>query len=248
MPRLQYEEEQPKEDGSFIHLMTSKVPLKNTNDEIIGILGVYNDITEQKRLEGETKEKEKQLFKQARHAQMGEMIAMIAHQWRQPLSSISATVSTLQIKLSLGTSNDQHLEQELNKISSYTQHLSKTIDDFRGFFKEEKNKHKITLEQVTEESLAIVKPTLESSSISISLQYLCNEELLTYSNELKQVMINLLKNAQEAFDEKEVEEKRIEIKTYKNNDRYYLEVYDNAGGIEEEIIGKIFEQYFTTKD
>ena len=247
VPRLNYEEEQPREDGSAIYLMTSKVPLRNTNDEIIGVLGIYNDVTEHKRLEKETKEKEKQLFKQARHAQMGEMIAMIAHQWRQPLSSISATVSSLKIKQSLGTNNDENLENELNKIASFTEHLSKTIDDFRGFFKEEKNKHKITLEKVSEDSLAIIKPALESSSISISIQHQCNEELLTYPNELKQVVINLLKNAQEAFDKKEVEEKRIEIKTYKNNDRYCLEVYDNADGIKEEIIGNIFEPYYTTK-
>jgi PAS domain S-box-containing protein len=247
VPRLQYEEEQPKEDGSCIYLVTSKVPLRDIHDNIIGILGVYNDITEQKIREEEAKEQEDKLFKQARHAQMGEMIAMIAHQWRQPLSSISATVSRLKMKQALGTDSAEVLEVELEKIASYTEHLSKTIDDFRGFFKEDKSKLKTTLEKLVEESLDIIRPTFNSSSISVSTQFECQETLSTYPNELKQVLINLLKNAQEVLDEKEVKDKRIEVKTYKENDKYYVEVYDNADGIDEAIVDKIFEPYFTTK-
>lgn len=248
VPRLQYEEEQPKEDGSCIHLVTSKVPLKDIHDNIIGVLGVYNDVTEQKLREKEVKEQEDKLFKQARHAQMGEMIAMIAHQWRQPLASIAATVSTLKMKQALGTDSAEVLKDELEKIASYTEHLSKTIDDFRGFFKEEKTRLKITLEKLVEKSLDIIRPTLKSSGISVSTQFQCKEELSIYPNELTQVLINLLKNAQEVLDDKEVKEKRIEIKTYKDNEKCYLEVYDNAGGIDEAIMERVFEPYFTTKD
>ncbi len=247
IPRLQYEEEQPKEDGSVIHLMTSKVPLRDMDDKIIGILGVYHDITEQKRLEYEAKEKEQQLFKQAKHAQMGEMIAMIAHQWRQPLSAIAATVGALEMKRILGTINDQHLETELGNISSYTQHLSKTIDDFRAFLQEEKEKQVTTLEAVAEGSLAIIQPLLKAHNISVIKQYQGNTELSSYPNELKQVLINLIQNAKEAFDGKEIEEKRVEIKTYQDQERFYLEVYDNAGGIDQGIIEKIFGPYYTTK-
>ncbi len=247
VPQLQYEEEQPKEDGSVIYLRTSKVPLVDTHDKVIGILGVYDDITEQTLLEREKKAQETQLFKQARHAQMGEMIAMIAHQWRQPLSSIAATVGTLQMKRIMGKTTDEFLEKELNRITEYTQHLSKTIDDFRSFFKEDKTMQETTLEAVSDDSLSILEPTLKISGIAVVRDYQCNESLLSLPNELKQVLINLLKNAQEAFDDKQIKDKSIGIKTYKKDNRFYIEVYDNAGGINEAIIEKVFDPYYTTK-
>ncbi len=192
-------------------------------------------------------EQEAQCFKQARYAQMGEMIAMIAHQWRQPLSAIASRVGALQMKRILGTINDQYLETELENISSHTQHLSTTIDDFRAFLQEEKEKQVTTLEAVAEGSLAIIQPLLKAHNISVIKQYQGNTELSSYPNELKQVLINLIQNAKEAFEGKEIEEKRVEIKTYKDQGGFYMEVYDNAGGIDQGIIEKIFEPYYTTK-
>jgi len=196
----------------------------------------------------ELKQTHEMMLRQSRQAAMGEMIGMIAHQWRQPLSSIATTVNTLEMKRSLGTFSDEDLNEQLNNISSYTQHMSKTIDDFRGFFKEQKETQNSTLEKIIDESVDIIKPTLKTSNISVSTHYLCNEELPLYTNELKQVLLNLLKNSQDALEHKEIEDKKIGIQTYKRNGKYCIYLQDNAGGVPYAIINKIFEPYFTTKN
>ncbi len=247
VPRLQYEEEQPKEDGSSISLLTSKVPLRDIHDNIIGILGIYDDITEQKRLEQERLFQDEQIFKQARHAQMGEMIAMIAHQWRQPLAAISATVASLHVQQELHGYNQKSFDEQLNNISKYTQHLSSTIDDFRNFFKDEKEKVNISLKSVVDDSLSIIGDILKSKGIEVRVECLNDDKISTYQNELKQVILNILRNAQEVIDERAIKEASIDIKIYKADYKYCIEIKDNAGGIPKNIIDQIFEAYFTTK-
>ncbi len=195
----------------------------------------------------ELKHKESQLLLQSRHAQMGEMIAMIAHQWRQPLSSISATIGSLQMKQALGKYDPEFYDKQFQNISDFTQHLSRTIEDFRDFFKEEKKKKAIRLEDIADDSISIIRPLLEGKNITLNIDYQSNEEILSYPNELKQVFLNILKNAQEILEEKKVDMPRIDVSTYKDDDYLYFTIEDNAGGIEETIINKVFEPYFTTK-
>ena len=184
---------------------------------------------------------------QSRMAQMGEMIAMIAHQWRQPLSAIAAISGTLSLDIMTDSYKKEFFDKQLKKISDLTQHLSGTIDDFRRFFEEDKKEVFDTLEHIVEGSLDIVRPMAENRGIKISTEYQSNEKLLMHPNELKQAVLNLLKNAQEVIEEKKIENARIEIKTYKDDNNCYLEIKDNAGGVPEDIIDKIFEPYFTTK-
>lgn len=195
----------------------------------------------------EIKEKEQQLLLQSRHAQMGEMIAMIAHQWRQPLASISATIGSLQMKQALEKYNKEFYDEQFQNIANFTQHLSRTIEDFRDFFKEEKKETSIKLEKIIESSLTIIKPLLESNKITISTDYQSNEYILSYPNELKQVLLNILKNAQEVLEERDINNPHITLSTYKDEDYLYFEVKDNAGGVSDDIIDKIFNPYFTTK-
>ncbi len=195
----------------------------------------------------ELKLKEQQLLQQSRHAQMGEMIAMIAHQWRQPLSSISATIGSLQMKQALDKYDKDFYDQQLQNIADYTQHLSHTIEDFRDFFKDEKMKTRIRLEDIAADSIAIIEPLLENKNITLKIDYQSNETTLTYPNELKQVFLNILKNAQEVLIEKKVNTPVIELSTYKDEEYLYFSIQDNAGGIPEEIIDKVFDPYFTTK-
>ena len=193
-------------------------------------------------------EKTKQLIQQSRLAQMGEMISMIAHQWRQPLAAISATTNSILLKTILDEKvSKEELTKELNLITDYSQHLSLTIDDFRNFFKTEKIKTEISLEELIEKTINIIKIQFETKEIKIEKDYKFNEKIFSYSTELQQVILILLKNSEDALIEKEIENKNIKISTYKENNFVIIEVEDNAKGIPNEIIEKIFDPYFSTK-
>ena len=192
-------------------------------------------------------EKEKYMMYQNRLAQMGEMISMIAHQWRQPLSAISSTTNTLLLKSMMDKYEKEFFSEKLKNINDYSQHLSSTINDFRNFFKQNKEKRKISLHTVANDSLNIIKLSLESKNINIIKDFKNRDELNTYPNELRQVILNIIKNAEDILVEKTSGNKWIKLKTYKENGSHILEISDNGSGINENIIYKIFEPYYSTK-
>ena len=202
--------------------------------------------------------KEKLLQQQARLAQMGEMISMIAHQWRQPLGAISSSIFSIQTKEASGKfdlSNIQEREEFLNftnkkyqNISEYVQILSSTIDDFRNFFKPDKNKELVTLTSPVARALHIVSDSMESHNIEITTQLNNDDSLLLYQNEVMQVILNILKNAEDNFLERNISVPTIHISTKKENSNYFIAIEDNGGGIPEEILLSIFDPYFSTKD
>lgn len=254
--QLEYEEEQPRDDGSILYLVTSKVPLKDSDDNTIGILGIYSDITKYKLLQEESKKKDIQLFQQSRFAQLGEMISMIAHQWRQPLSAISATCMDVQLKSVLQTydlglkEEAQEYEKGVNnamlKIGDYITNLSQTIDDFRTFYKPAKNMVKIDFETIVKRSMSIVEAFLLNDNIKVIYDYDSDSQrdIDMYDREIMQVVLNILKNAQDNFKSKQIKNPYIKVST-KNRSMMIL---DNGGGIPDDIIGKIFDPYFSTKD
>ena len=193
------------------------------------------------------REKDRQLQYQARLAKMGEMLSMIAHQWRQPLTAISATTSYMYGKLSINAFDKEEFLEELGHIEDYSKHLSKTIDDFRNFFKPNKTKEDTTLEKIVKTTLEIVKPILINNNIKVIEEFTCNKVIHNYANEIRQVVLNLIKNAEDALVANKIEDATITIRTYINNDNAILEVSDNAGGVPLEIMDKIFDSYFTTK-
>ena len=193
------------------------------------------------------REKDRQLQYQARLAKMGEMLSMIAHQWRQPLTAISATTSYMFGKLVVDEFNKDEFIDELQHIEDYSKHLSKTIDDFRNFFKPNKQKEDTTLEAIINTTLAIVNPLLSNNNVSVKIDYRCNEMINSYANEIGQVVLNLIKNAEDVLVEKKIQNPTINIKTYKKNNNAVFEISDNGGGIPNKIIDRIFDQYFTTK-
>ncbi len=193
-------------------------------------------------------EKTKQLIQQSRLAQMGEMISMIAHQWRQPLTAITATTNNLQIKTLIdGKIDNVQLQEELELITNYSQHLSLTIDDCRNLFKPDKIKMKSKLEDIIEKAINIIKTSIESKNINLVRNYNFNNTLFTYTSEIQQVILIILKNAEDILMKKNIENKLIKINTFKENNFAIIQIEDNGGGITCDIMNKIFDPYFSTK-
>ncbi|NEW60123.1 hypothetical protein GSY74_02400, partial [Sulfurovum sp. bin170] len=189
------------------------------------------------------------MFQQSRLAQMGEMISMIAHQWRQPLSSINALVMLMDMKISKQNIEEKlFLEEELNKIESTTAYMSNTIDDFRDFFKPKKEKVRFNLKQTVKHTIELIRPVLSHEEITINTECQGEIELLGYPNELGQVIINIITNAKDALiSNNQKQKKNIYIQLSKKDKKIAITIQDNAGGINHEIINRIFDPYFSTK-
>jgi len=187
------------------------------------------------------------MFHQSRLAQMGEMIGMIAHQWRQPLSAIGAIVANLHIRVELNNLDSKTTLKATDSISNYIQHLSTTIDDFRNFFKPNRETKEVIYTDIIRESLNIIKVSLKNKNIDIIEILDCKDSFYTYSNEIKQVILNLLKNSEDAIIENGILNPYIKIETYSRDNIYILEISDNGGGIPNSIIENIFDPYFSTK-
>ncbi len=195
-----------------------------------------------------SRDKDSIMIHNSKLAQMGEMMSMIAHQWRQPLSAITAASTGLQVKIELGKYDEQLFLGSLEKIEEYVHHLSDTIDDFAGFFKPSKRKEDTTLEKLLDKALFILSSSFVKNSIEVTTHHQREVPLSTYSNEVIQVLINLLKNGETILLKRKVKEPKIEINSFEKDQKKYIEIIDNAGGIDEAIIDKIFESYFTTKE
>ena len=192
-------------------------------------------------------EKNKLLFQQNKMAAMGEMIENIAHQWRQPLSIITTSASSIKLKKEYGVLEDKECEESLNYIIDTANYLSNTIDDFRYYFSPQKNKNLFKSIDLIEKALNIVKISFNKNDIKI-IKEIEDCEVLTFENELLQVIINILNNAEDELIKKEKDfEKYLFIKIVKEKNTLEIFIKDNAGGIKEEIIDRIFEPYFTTK-
>ncbi|PUE63716.1 sensor histidine kinase [Arcobacter caeni] len=188
------------------------------------------------------------LHQQSKMAAMGEMIGNIAHQWRQPLSTITTASSGMVLQKEMGILTDDFFFEASKKINSSAQYLSKTIDDFRNFFSPNKEKTKFFLKNTFAITLDLISVQFSTKDITI-IKNIEDIELLGYENELIQALINIFNNSRDELVKKSVEEEKyIFIDVYKNNkNQVYIIIKDNAGGIKEEYLNKIFEPYFTTK-
>jgi len=209
--------------------------------------GTVQDITEKKEQEEELKNKEQLLYEQERLASMGEMIGNIAHQWRQPLSIITTSATGMKLKKELGVLDDNDFSKTCDLINENGQYLSKTIDDFRNFIKGDREKVRFKVKNNLESFLKLVESTQKNHNIKIIMKTHADIELYGHPNELTQCYINLFNNAKDAFNQYNIEERLFFINVKTEGEKTIIEFKDNAGGIPNEIIHKIFEPYFTTK-
>jgi signal transduction histidine kinase len=191
------------------------------------------------------KEQQKELLvHQSKLASMGEMIGNIAHQWRQPLTHLSYTFMNIQEAQKHDELTPKYLNNKIDEASKQLEFMSHTIDDFKDFYTPNKAKEEFLLSNAAQETLEIMRNTLKQNDIKISLQIDDNGSLFSYKNELKQVLLNLISNAKDIFIERVTPQPHIEIIINKNS----ISIEDNAGGIKADILPRIYEPYFSTKE
>jgi len=226
--------------GKNIVWQFRSTPLGLKNDKRTVILSAL-DITQ-------LKEKEELLMTQSRHAAMGEMIGMIAHQWRQPLTVISMLVNNVLVDIELDDINNENMKEYLTNILAQTEHINMTIEDFRNFFKADKSLFKTTIQVLVDDTIKLVKDSLLNNNIEVRTLYTSTTQIDTYPRELIQVFINIINNGKDILVEKKTPNPFIEIKVFDEENYVITEILNNGDKIPEDILPKIFVPYFTTKD
>ncbi|MEA5114263.1 MAG: ATP-binding protein [Geobacteraceae bacterium] len=191
------------------------------------------------------REKEHLLILQNRQAAMGEMIGNIAHQWRQPLTSISLLIQDLGECFDFGELNREYLDSTISNAMNIIQHMSQTIDDFRNFFKQEKEHMAYRVNQVISRSLSFMETSLRYANVNVHMDTDEDIVLTGFPNELSQVLLNIFGNAKDIFLERKTVNPELRIKTSREGEKTVITISDNGGGIHEDIIGRIFEPYFS---
>ena len=187
------------------------------------------------------------MYHQSKIASMGEMLGNISHQWRQPLSVISSLATGARLKKELDLLPANEFYESMDLINKNAQYLSKTIDDFRNFFISDANSLiEINLKNSIEKVFSLIKDSFRSSNIN-TIFSIKDVYLISNENVFIQALLNIFNNARDALKESDITEKYVFIDLFRENDNYILTIKDNAGGIPDNIINKIFEPYFTTK-
>jgi PAS domain S-box-containing protein len=217
------------------------VPTYNLNAQIDGVMGLAYDVTE-------NENNKKALVLQARQAQIGEMLSVIAHQWRQPLTAINANLVQMRLLLELKKNDFERFVDLIQKSEDTITHLSKTINYFRDFFKPDEQKEEIEFMQIIEFVMDLMKDAMTTHNIDLVVDQPINKlQLYSYPHDMIQVFINLFANVVDVVKEKKLGRATIHIKGYHEGDAVVIEFEDNVGGIPAESLDQIFTPYYTTK-
>jgi PAS domain S-box-containing protein len=241
-----FETKYKKKDGTLID-----VEIKTAGVELDGNIYLYassRDVTEKNKAQEELKQKDILLYQQAKMASMGEMIGNIAHQWRQPLSLISTSVTGVILKMEIGMEVQQsEVIENFNRVNDTVQFLSKTIDDFQDYLKPKQQSEEFNIKDVVLKNLKMFGKAFSNYDIEIILD-MQDVMINNNQNELLQVVINILNNAKDALKEFKEENRKIFIATYTQDNNAIISIKDNAGGVPSDVLPKIFDAYFTTKE
>ncbi|MBS4097009.1 MAG: PAS domain S-box protein [Sulfuricella sp.] len=262
-----------REDGSIRWVLERCGHETNEHGKVVRALGTILDITERKRIEdalraaeqslteinrnlenrvrdevAKNREKDHLLIQQSRLAAMGEMVHNIAHQWRQPLNTVNLILANIQDAYHYGELDDVTMAQSVADGNRLIQKMSTTIDDFRNFFRPDREKKTFDLAEALREALSLLDASLRNHHIEVTLDEADKLEVLGYENEYAQVLLNLLNNAKEAILAHKVEHGLIAIRIERDGDAAKVTIRDNGGGIPPEVMAQIFEPYFSTKE
>jgi len=252
-------------DGHWVWIYDRGKVQRDKDGKAIRMIGTHTDLTTEINLSNELSElnetlksrvkeeveknskQEHMIMQKNRLAEMGEMISSIAHQWRRPLSTLHINIEMLEEDYKEGKIDKQFLNDYIEKNSSIIQYMSKTINDFQNFYKIDKEKERFDIMEKIESLTDLKLNQLEKNGIELTKE---GESftVLGYPSEFQQVILNLLSNAKDALLQREIKNPTIKVVVSSDRDKGYVRVSDNAGGIDEKMINKIFEPYFTTKE
>lgn len=193
-------------------------------------------------------QKDNILIEQSRLAAMGGMVASIGHQWRQPLNNLSLLIHDVREALEFGEINDQYIDRFTRESMLQIKHMSRTINDFRKFYKPNKEKTLFSVGDSIEEALSIFSMSLKNHGIQVEFEYRGQQMAYGYPNEYSQVVLNILTNARDAFVQKDINNRKLHINIGETKEIVTAEFIDNAGGIEPTLLKKVFDPYFTTRE
>jgi signal transduction histidine kinase len=246
-------------------LLVSAEPILGAQGQIHRLICTYHDITARKQAEealkklnedlenmvmqrtNELREKDQMLIMQSRQAAMGEMIGNIAHQWRQPLNILGMQLQQLTLFHEMGQFNKELLNNNVAKSMELIMYMSRTIDDFRNYFKPDQDKADFKIHDSINRTLSLFEGGLKNPLIEVEVIIKDDLVINGYQNEFAQVILNILTNARDIIIERAIDKPKVTISIYYEGGYAVITVADNAGGIPEDIINKIFEPYFTTK-
>ncbi|HEX9078059.1 MAG TPA: cache domain-containing protein [Desulfuromonadaceae bacterium] len=269
--RLEFESEGL--NGEHLWLDTHAVPFYNEEGVIVSLLGITRDITDRKRAEtalavkqhqlealnalleeriaatvGEIRQKDQMLIQQSRLASMGEMINNIAHQWRQPLNNVGLIVQNLSYSFASGQLTPEEMEEQVESAMDTIKFMSRTIDDFRNFFRQDKEKRYFPLNETLNSTLEFVSPGLKNNNITVDLDMRDDVVAFGYRNEYSQVLVNILNNARDVLIERNIADPCIRIRAFSEAGQVVVTIWDNGGGISDDVLPRIYDPYFSTKE
>ncbi len=265
-----------KKNGDEYWVATTISPIFDEHHNITGYSSIRRDITHEKKVEelhhklekkssqllalnkdleerisyavSESKQKDHMMAQQSKLASMGEMVGNIAHQWRQPLNALSLLLQKQQLFFERGLLTEEKLQENITKGIQLIDKMSSTIDDFRDFFKPNKEKQDFDIKEVIDETLELVNATLYNLNIAVNLDVEKGNIVHGYKNEFTQVILNLVNNARDALLSSSKSDASISISSFEKDSVVHIRFADNGGGIPTDIIEHIFEPYFTTKE
>jgi len=241
-------------------------PLRDASGEIIGGIELVRNITKRKRAElaleelnrdltrrvedevAENREKDRLLMVQSRQAAMGEMLGNIAHQWRQPLNIIGLIIQDLQDAQAHGQLTPEYMDKSVQRGMDVIQHMSQTIDDFRSFYRSDKEKQPFVLNEVVDRVLSFVEASFRNVNITLDVHLDESLRAVGYPNEFAQVLLNILNNARDVMQERKVRSPKVTIRLTRDNGAAVVTIGDNGGGIPAGSLERLFEPFFTTKE
>ncbi|RDU72939.1 sensor histidine kinase [Helicobacter aurati] len=193
------------------------------------------------------REKDRIMYAQSKFVSMGEMMQNIAHQWRQPLNSLILIVQAIKSKFDQGMLTQLVINKQTQLALTIADNMSNTIDNFRSFFHMENTQQDFNLKEAIISSIKLNQPMLRSCNINVCVE--CPSDIVLYGNRqsFTEVLLVLLNNSKDAFKEQQTQRGECFVKVIRQDKYIIISYYDNCGGIEDEILEKIFEPYFTTK-
>ncbi len=260
-----YEVDLIKKDGEYVSCLFNTAPLYNDDREVIGSFATVVDITEKKRsrvaleelnqtlerrVEEEITERRKQeeiLIRQAFQISMNELLVNIAHQWRQPLNAIGLLAQNIEEYYEYGDLNSDNLNKTVERIVKILKELSNTIDTFASFYNAKKEKEIFSINEALMKSISLMDSAFKRNHIKVNINFMKDFKVYGDSNEFSQVILNILNNSTDAIKREKILNGKIDIKLEKIDNKIELDIIDNGGGIDSEIINRVFEPYFTTK-